>query len=284
MQSIGSDRKMPVILYIIGVGHSGSTLLDLLVGAHSRAFSVGELIALSSTGKPGRQARILADPCSCGAPTKLDCSFWSEVDRRLATQRATSLGEIDLETLDPDAFRAVNQSLYDTIEAVSGRSLVVESSKRLSRFERLVEAGFDVRPIHLLREPHGVIASTLRKGHDWRRECRRYSRQAIRTRRFLTGREHMLIRYESLASEPETTVASIMDWLGLEFEPAQMRWNHARPHHIAGNRMRFSNDPTIRPDQRWKRELSRRQRWLISLYTLSARMRVRGSGVLGGAR
>lgn len=275
---------MPVIIYIIGVGHSGSTLLDLLLGSHSHTFSVGELIALTSTGKPGRHERVLAEPCDCGAPTKYACSFWGEVDRRLQSAHATSLRDVDLEPRDPDAFRAANRAMYETVAELSGRPYVVDSSKRPSRFERLVEAGFEVRPIHILREPHGVIASNVRKGHDWRKQCRIYSRQAIRTRRLLADREHMLIRYEALATRPEETIRAIMEWLGLAFEPEQMRWSRTVHHHLAGNRMRLTGDDSIRFDRRWKTDLTARQRWMISLCTLPARMRVRGSGLLGGPR
>jgi hypothetical protein len=275
---------MPVIVYIIGVGHSGSTLLDLLLGSHSLTFSVGELIALSSTGKPGRHERILAEPCDCGAPSKSACAFWGEVDRRLQRDHATSLREIDLEVADPAAFQTANRAIYSAVAEQSGRSYVIESSKRATRFERLVEAGFDVRPIHILREPHGVIASNLRKGHDWRDQCRSYSRKALRTRRLLADRDHMRIRYEALATRPEETIRAVMEWLGLEFEPEQMRWSRTVHHHLAGNRMRLTGDDAIRFDQRWKTDLTAGQRWLISLCTLPARLRVRGSGRLGGPR
>lgn len=275
---------MPAIVYILGVGHSGSTLLDLLLGSHSRTFSVGELIALSSTGKPGRHARILAEPCDCGASSKCACPFWGEVDHRLQREHASSLRDIDLEPADPAAFAAANRAIYDAIAAQSGREFIIESSKRASRFERLVAAGFDVRPIHIVREPHGVIASNLRKGHDWFAQCRNYSRKAHRTRRLLAGREFMRVRYETLATQPEQTIRAVMDWLGLAFEPGQLRWSRTVHHHLAGNRMRLTGDDTIRFDQRWKTELSAGQRALISLCTLPARLRVRGSGLLGGPR
>ena len=275
---------MPVIVYIIGVGHSGSTLLDILLGSHSRTFSVGELIALSSTGKPGRHERILAEPCDCGAPSKSACSFWSGIDRRLQAEHATSLREIDLESRDPGVFVAANRAIYESIARESGRSCVIESSKRPARFDRLVAAGFDVRPIHILREPHGVIASNLRKGHDWYAQCRTYSRQALRTRRLLADREFMRVRYESLATRPEETIRDLMEWLGLAFEPEQMRWSRTVHHHLAGNRMRLTRDDTIRFDQRWRTELTAKQRLLISLCTLPARLRVRGSGLQGGRR
>lgn len=275
---------MPVIIYIVGVGHSGSTLLDLLLGSHSQAFSVGELIALSTTGRKLRQQRVLERPCDCGAPTKLSCPIWSEVDRRLQQTCATSLRTIEVESPDPDEFRRVNRTIYDAIAAASGRSFIVESSKRTSRFERLVEAGFDVRPVHILREPHGVVASHLRKGRDWQAPCWSYSRHAIRTHRLLADRDHMRIRYEALATRPEETIRRTMEWLGLDFEPEQLRFRRAAHHQLAGNRMRHSGDDSIRLDERWKTELSVRQQRLISLYTLPARMLLQESGLLGGLR
>ncbi len=275
---------MPVIIYIVGVGHSGSTLLDLLLGSHSKAFSVGELVALSTTGRKMRQQRVLARPCDCGAPTKIECPIWSEVDRRLQQTCSTSLQTIEVESADPGEFRKVNHAIYEAIAEASGSPYIVESSKRTSRFERLVEAGFDVRPIHLLREPHGVVASHLRKGRDWRAPCWSYSRHAIRTRRLLAGRDHVRIRYEALATRPEQTLRDTMAWLGLDFEPEQLRFRSAIHHQLAGNRMRHSGDDSIRLDERWKTELSARQQRLISLYTLPARMLFPASGLPGGSR
>jgi hypothetical protein len=121
---------MPVIIYIVGVGHSGSTLLDLLLGSHSKAFSVGELIALSSTERKMRRQRVLERPCDCGAPMKISCPIWSEVERRLQQTCATSLRTIEVESADPDEFRTVNREIYDAIAEVSGRPYIVESSKK----------------------------------------------------------------------------------------------------------------------------------------------------------
>lgn len=275
---------MPVIIYIVGVGHSGSTLLDLLLGSHSKAFSVGELVALSTTGRKMRQQRVLGRPCDCGAPTKLECPIWSEVDRQLQQACGTSLGTIEVESADPEQFRTVNRAIYDAIAEASGQPYIIESSKRTSRFERLVEAGFDVRPIHILREPHGVVASHLRKGRDWRAPCWSYARHAVRTRRLLAGRDFLRIRYEALATRPEETIRNTMAWLGLDFEPEQLRFRSAVHHQLAGNRMRHSGDDSIRLDERWKTELTAHQQRMISFYTLPARMLFHDSGRPGGAR
>ncbi len=271
----------PVVVYIIGMSHSGSTLLDLLLGSHSRTCNVGELIALSSAGKPGRQQRVLARPCGCGAPTKLACPFWGEVDRRLKLACAASLQTIDLEASDPAAFRAVNRAMYDAIAEVSGQSFIVESSKRISRFRRLVAAGFDVRPIHIVRAPHGVVASNVRKGRNWWPQALAYTGRALRARQVLAGREHLRIHYETLATRPEEVIRAAMAWLGLAFEPDQLRFHRTVHHQLAGNHMRHAGDDSIRLDERWKSELRPHQRWLISLLALPGRAQLRGAGVQG---
>lgn len=276
--------SMPVIVYIIGMGHSGSTLLDLLLGSHSKACSVGELIALSTAGKPGRQLQVLARRCDCDAPTKLECRFWSEVDRRLQQVCATSIQTVDLDIEDPVAFRTVNRAIYKAIADVSGRSWIVESSKWISRYRRLVEAGFDVRPIHIVRAPWGVVASDLRKGRDWWSKCLAWSRHAFRAPRLLADDQHLRIHYEDLATRPEETVRATMEWLGLDFEPGQLCFHRTTHHLLAGNHMRQKGDESIRLDQRWRTELNLYQRWLISLFTLPARVRLKRRGVLGGRR
>ena len=61
--------------YIMSAGHSGSTLLNLLLGAHSSASAVSELTHL-----PKNIAHN--EMCSCGKAI-LECPVWSQVIRRL---------------------------------------------------------------------------------------------------------------------------------------------------------------------------------------------------------
>lgn len=61
-------------IYICSAGHSGSTLLDLLLGSHSRIESLGEISQLS-------KCIALNTECSCGKPT-LSCSRWKYVISR----------------------------------------------------------------------------------------------------------------------------------------------------------------------------------------------------------
>lgn len=62
---------MTKCLYICGAGHSGSTLLDMLLGSHSRIASLGEITNLPMDWATNNR-------CTCGAHVR-DCDVWSNV-------------------------------------------------------------------------------------------------------------------------------------------------------------------------------------------------------------
>jgi hypothetical protein len=78
----------PKIVYILCVGHSGSTMLDLMLGLHKDLFSTGELqylpnqyhrnLYVSTERKHGLE-------CSCGR-SFLDCKIWSKVRESICQQ------------------------------------------------------------------------------------------------------------------------------------------------------------------------------------------------------
>lgn len=72
---------MRQLVYITGSGHSGSTLLDRLLGSHPDIAALGEVhrfsLGLHRSEKPFR--------CDCGE-TISDCAFWSEVIDRMAVR------------------------------------------------------------------------------------------------------------------------------------------------------------------------------------------------------
>ena len=63
------------VLYLMGMGRSGSTLLDILVGSHPDAVGTGELASLVGAGWSH------AERCACGLPAS-ECPFWSVVRDR----------------------------------------------------------------------------------------------------------------------------------------------------------------------------------------------------------
>lgn len=70
-------------LYICGAGHSGSTLLDMLLGSHSRIASLGEIINLPMD-------LATNSPCTCGKTVR-ECDLWSKVVRTLESELGVDL-------------------------------------------------------------------------------------------------------------------------------------------------------------------------------------------------
>ncbi len=252
----------PRILYVMCPGHSGSTLLDLLLSRHSRIGTVGELKTLST--KP--EVR-----CLCGVTPFSSCGFWREVEARMKATSGLAFADLDLLSADPARFTAHNAAVYAACAEVTGRSVLVDSSKSRPRLEGLLaSSAFDVTPIHLVRDPRGVVYSNVAKGRSLVRYAGKYRRGQRATRRLLAGRPHVVVRYEDLASDPERELERVMRELGFELEPQQLDWRGGERHSVGGNLMRFETDTEIQVDESWRGGLSRWQQWLVRALTLGA--------------
>jgi hypothetical protein len=73
--SSGDGGTTPAVLYVMGAGRSGSTVLGQALGQLEGIAQAGELASLWHRGL------INNEPCGCGLPTR-ECPFWSEAARR----------------------------------------------------------------------------------------------------------------------------------------------------------------------------------------------------------
>lgn len=190
-------------VFICSAGHSGSTLLDLLLGSHSRAESLGEITQLPKN-------IALNTVCTCGSPVR-ECHFWVNVINKLSRQLGVSLMEhpyaFDLGFIDsrvvidkshqtrwyrlynklmfgfyylhlcygipllPFVRRKIQQItqnnilLYGAVLSSSGKSCIVDSSKSYLKALAVYKAAPDAtRIIVLKRDGRGVFRSGLKRG------------------------------------------------------------------------------------------------------------------------
>jgi hypothetical protein len=174
------------LTYILAASHSGSTLLAMLLGAHPKAVTVGELKA-TNLGDVDRYR------CSCGALIR-DCQFWRSVSDEMArrgfvfdvTQAATNVLDVDsryaarllrplhrsavLEWIRDSALslsgtwrthlqqtQTRNLALIESIRTLTGAQVVVDSSKLGLRLKYLLRIpSLDVKVIRLIRDGRGV--------------------------------------------------------------------------------------------------------------------------------
>ena len=168
------------VLYIVGVGRSGSTLLERMLGAVPGSVNAGELNAIFSRVATQDQR------CGCGEPFSA-CPFWQEVGDRAfggwssVTKRMASLQpRVVRQRFVPhlatglagaqyrrelDEYLDAHHRLYRAISDVSGAEVVVDASKSTAQLFALRRIeGLDLRVINLVRDSRGVANSWSKSG------------------------------------------------------------------------------------------------------------------------
>ena len=253
------------LIYITGNGHSGSTLLDMLIGSHSECITLGEIHQLTLKAK---------GVCACGAANYKECEFWRDVDSRLQVDGLSGLSALHVDSADPEEFRRSNHALFRVLQEKTNVRWFVDSSKKLPRLKNLLsDPSLDVVPIHIVRRPEGVICSNMAKGRGFYSSLRSYYSGLWARYKYLRGKQSIVVSYEQLCSRPEYVLTQVMKRLGLTFEAAQLDWSSHDHHNVNGNkRTRTSRQSSIRLDERWRRNLSLWQRLLVKLASVKFRL------------
>lgn len=281
------------LAYVLGVGRSGSTLLDMLLGSMEGVHSVGEVWAL---GKWITQNKT----CSCDMPV-LSCPIWSVIADDINTQCTWSVEDLysgnrphrrryaemialfNERYLSPynaaqvDQYARKEHRVFLRLTEVTGAHLFVDSSKRLDRLVRLASSSyFDVQVIHLVRNGLAQVEAARRaKSRDI------YKKRVIPPRiilgwivqmqnqlrfldRMIPPEKVLRIDYRFLAQNPFDALAKICDFLKIKFDGSVVdqesdRYVFRQMHHlIGGNRLTSSPpDTLIKYDPSWENRLHR---------------------------
>ncbi|WP_052849969.1 sulfotransferase family protein [Streptomyces avicenniae] len=201
-----TDRLLRRPVFVIAPVRSGSTLLRMALGAHSRLHAPHEL-----------HFRRLEVRCG----TRLAERALSVLD----------LGRTDLEHLLWD--RVLHRELVR-----SGKQCLVEKTpSNAFVHDRLAACWPDARFVFLLRHP-AAIARSWHEADPVRRDpeqaahdALRYMRAVERARAALPGHT---VRYEELTDDPEAALRALCAFLGEEFEPGMVEYGAGRAREIDG--------------------------------------------------
>jgi len=198
------DRDQPItVINIISVAFSGSTWVNLLLGSHSRAFSVGEM------------KRLLREPQPTCTIHGRECRLWLKFQ------------------FDPDA------NPFVQLAELTGRDVfIVNNSRKFMRYQ----TGSPVRAkyVHLVRDGRPVVASMIRKGKyaSVRAAARDLVHEVKRNERLMRrqpAEDAMHVRYEDVLADTPGNVRRLCEWAGLTFEPQMLEfWQHEH-HFLGGN-------------------------------------------------
>jgi hypothetical protein len=267
------------VLYIVGWGRSGSTIIDNLLGETDGFFTAGEL------GHLWQRGLIEGRRCGCG-DILTECEIWSRVLQ-------TAFGDGHQDALDArevvvwrreavrvrhswkllqhtpgtpvgnpalDSYISAVDRLYRSVAATTGARVIVDSTKRPSDAALLrLLPNVDAFYLHLVRDPRAVA-------YSWRRRKAQLDRNRVADmeahsptsstlswlgwnlaaealRRRHDARRSLLLRYEDFVARPRPTVQRIVDLVGESPESLPFENDRTvrlgRNHTVSGNPDRF---------------------------------------------
>lgn len=301
----GVPDPVPVV-YIAGIGRSGSTLLARALGRLPGWFSAGELMHLFGRGMDR------GERCACGTPVP-ECPVWSRVVDRLLEEglpdaprtidafrhRMTEGRGLLRPFLGPKsrrlrtdlaAYRGLMGRVYRTVRASTGCRVVVDSSKSVSQARILLGAP-DIRLhlVHLVRDSRGVVHSL---GKEVRRPGTRERRAILDRRPPLAGAllwsaanllaerlapeaaSYRRVRYARFVADPARVLARIAGDVEEEPPPPRELPVDGRfleldaDHILSGNPVRAERGRVeLREDLEWQEAMPRLTRRLVALFT-----------------
>lgn len=224
------------VVFLVGAGRSGSTLLELILDGHSQIRGLGELNHL--TGILDRSPPANERFCSlCGD----DCDLWNRTYDVSVISRYFSSGGI---LSGPRrSFLRRFKSIYAYFAAWGPEPILVDSSKNARWIRRALRPSYvwrKMKPVivYLVRDGRAVVSARLRTHSnmtieqvtlDWLTRIRESNRLF---HEFPAASSYQLA-YEHLAAEPEVAVRDLVRFLGVEYEPSMLKyWEY--PHHIVG--------------------------------------------------
>ena len=225
------------VVFIMGAGHCGSTLLDLILGSHSRAFSLGEFKQFDSRLRAHQAGK--GEVCGVCA---VDCPIWQgDLLKKLGPVLGSGQGAQRLVTALGKRLRSPYKALGEFID----QDVIIDSSKHPAWIRKRLASKYlwkGIQPflIYLHRDGRAVTNSYFRKYpertypvilDDW---LQIVAQMESYFDEFTAGPK-LKLGYESLADATSDTAENLCEFLGLEYEPGMLGyWQHDH-HHLGGN-------------------------------------------------
>jgi len=285
------------VLFIMGHGSSGTTILGNTLGEADGVFHAGELRTIWAEGLAGTQQ------CGCGR-SLAECPVWSAVIAdgfgelnpgdiaRFArlhrwTIRVRNTGRIlraspgELGNWSAlQTYADVASRLYRAVGTVTGARVVVDSSKRTGD-AALLRLLPDVDPyvLHVVRDPRAVAYSWSSRSAEAPSQLATAGEwlafssigEAVKWR--LGPGRSLVVRHEDFVATPARTVERILRFAGLADVAVpvvgERTVEFGENHTVAGHWSRFNRGPTdIRLATDWRSKQRPADRRLVTAVTL----------------
>lgn len=221
----------PKVIFIVGLAHSGSTVLGMILSAKEKAFFAGEFKYYKKR-LTQKNLEDYLNTCSCGKKHD-DCPIWSKVD-------ANNLLELVQET-----------------SKITESPIIIDSSKSIQDMREYIslykQGKIDLVIYHIIRYPSAVAYSHQKQGSPFIKALGAWVIRNNLISIYSRGVPKVKIHYEELEN----------------FTMYEERMRQTTFHILAGNPMRFKPFTNIRIDTRWKQEIGKPKKVLGYLANLA---------------
>ncbi|HEY6711497.1 MAG TPA: sulfotransferase [Rubrobacter sp.] len=302
---VGGPARPVKVLYVAGLGRSGSTILANTLGQVEGFFSGGELNFI------WKHALIENRLCGCGKPSQ-ECEFWGpvfdgefggqseELAREMMRLQYSGARTRHIPMMLTESGRQKIMGrlgkfldntgrLYRAIQSVSDSRVVVDTSKEPAYGYALgMVPGVDLRVLHLIRDPRAAAYSWAKKKHQPDSDEREFMHRKTPTQsavlwdawntaiealwRQMPAR-YLRLRYEDFVTDPRRSFEKILELAGEE--DAELPLVGERDvklgisHTVSGNPNRFDTGTVkLRQDRAWQKQMKPRDRALVTALTL----------------
>lgn len=154
-------------------------------------------------------------------------------------------------------------SLYERVREVTGKNVIVDSSKHyLGAVGLYTMRPETTRIILLVRDGRGVYYSGLKRGFGRRYSLGAWNKHYRRALPLLEKHVHeahrMTIHYEDLVRDTPGTLDRVCRFLGINFDETMLDFRSTVHHNVNGNDMKFRSASELRLDVAWKEHLKGR--------------------------
>jgi hypothetical protein len=293
------------VLYVAGLGRSGSTILANTLGQVEGFFSGGELNFI------WKHALIENRLCGCGKPSG-ECEFWGlvfdggfggqseELAREMMRLQYSGARTRHIPLMLTEGGRRKIRArlgkfldntgrLYRAIQSVSGSRVIVDTSKEPAYGYALgMVPGIDLRVLHLVRDPRAAAYSWAKKKRQPDSAEREFMHQKTPTQSAIlwdawnaaiealwrqVPARCLRLRYEDFIADPRHSFEEILKLTGEE--DAELPLVGERDvklgisHTVSGNPNRFDTGTVeLRQDRAWQKQMQPRDKALVTTLTL----------------
>jgi len=292
-----SGRKKSIrVLYIMGYGRSGSTVIESMLNSHPNVIACGELEYLLERGLDDSQS------CSCGQSI-MDCNLWKKaaglykkkiekhpdwrkVKRR--EERLMSVVRSFFSKKQSEVYASVESDLfYDIVNEHKELHIVIDSSKSPGRALALKRNGVDVRVLFLVRDSRAVTYSWAKKVKRpeiqaaesfmprypyWRSAIywMLYNMISLVVVKKYFSESYVIQKYENIFLDPGGFITKLEKLTGEKFGSIKPKLLGEvdipfDAHTISGNPVRFAKNIKFSKDSRWENEMNKFQKGIVTI-------------------